>query len=92
LQRSCPNIPTAARSVNDKKPCGEHGKGKDGALRPGELVGELAMFDETSRLATVVAIERTVAVALFQAECSSLLMKNMSIGCQILALGVIKSG
>lgn len=51
---------------------------------PGELVGELCMFDEAPRTATVVAVERTVAVALFQAEFSSLLIKNKSIGVKIL--------
>jgi CRP/FNR family cyclic AMP-dependent transcriptional regulator len=51
---------------------------------PGELVGELALFDESPRIATVVAIERTVTVALFQAEFASLLMKNKSIGVKVL--------
>jgi CRP/FNR family cyclic AMP-dependent transcriptional regulator len=51
---------------------------------PGELVGELCLFDEAPRTATVVAAERTVAVALFQAEFSSLLTKNKSIGVKIL--------
>ena len=51
---------------------------------PGELVGELTLFDEAPRTATVVAIEHTVAVALFQAEFSSLLTKNKSIGVKVL--------
>ena len=51
---------------------------------PGELVGELTLFDEAPRTATVVAIERTVVVALFQAEFSSLLTKNKSIGVKVL--------
>lgn len=51
---------------------------------PGELVGELALFDEAPRVATVVAIERTVAVALFQAEFFSLLTKDKSIGVKVL--------
>ena len=51
---------------------------------PGELVGELSLFDEAPRTATVVAIERTVTVALFQAEFSSLLLKNKSIGVKVL--------
>jgi CRP-like cAMP-binding protein len=51
---------------------------------PGEVVGELALFDETRRIATVVAAERTVAVGLFQAEFSSLLIKNKSIGVKVL--------
>jgi CRP-like cAMP-binding protein len=51
---------------------------------PGELVGELTLFDEAPRTATVVAIERTVTVALFQAEFSSLLTKNKNIGVKVL--------
>ena len=51
---------------------------------PGELVGELSLFDEAPRTAKVVAIERTVTVALFQAEFSSLLLKNRSIGVKVL--------
>jgi CRP/FNR family transcriptional regulator, cyclic AMP receptor protein len=51
---------------------------------PGELVGELSLFDEAPRTAKVVAIERTVTVALFQAEFSSLLLKNKSIGTKVL--------
>jgi CRP/FNR family transcriptional regulator, cyclic AMP receptor protein len=51
---------------------------------PGELVGELTLFDEAPRTATVVAIERTVTVALFQAEFSALLMKNKNIGVKVL--------
>ena len=51
---------------------------------PGELVGELSLFDEAPRTAKVVAIERTTAVALFQAEFSTLLMKNKSIGVKVL--------
>jgi CRP-like cAMP-binding protein len=47
-------------------------------------VGELALFDEGPRSATVVAVERTVTVALFQAEFSSLLMKNKNIGVKVL--------
>src|SRR5262245_48485438 len=40
---------------------------------PGEMLGELSLFDEAPRTATVVAVERTVMVALFRAEFSSLL-------------------
>ena len=51
---------------------------------PGELVGELTLFDEGPRTATVMALERTVTVALFQSEFSSLLTKNKSIGVKVL--------
>jgi CRP/FNR family cyclic AMP-dependent transcriptional regulator len=51
---------------------------------PGESVGELALFDEGPRSATVIAAERTVAVALFQAEFTSLLTKNKNIGVKVL--------
>jgi CRP-like cAMP-binding protein len=53
-------------------------------IGPGESVGELALFDEGPRSATVVAVERTVTVALFQAEFSTLLTKNKSIGVKVL--------
>jgi CRP-like cAMP-binding protein len=51
---------------------------------PGEVVGELSLFDESARMATVVALERTVTVALFQAEFSALLLKNKNIGVKVL--------
>jgi len=51
---------------------------------PGESVGELALFDEGPRSATVVAVERTVTVALFQAELTTLLTKNKNIGVKVL--------
>jgi CRP/FNR family transcriptional regulator, cyclic AMP receptor protein len=53
-------------------------------IGPGESVGELALFDEGPRSATVVAVERTVTVALFQAELSTLLTKNKHIGVKVL--------
>jgi CRP-like cAMP-binding protein len=54
-------------------------------IGPGELLGELTLFDEAPRTATVVALERTVMVALFQAEFSLLLTKNKSIGVKVLS-------
>jgi CRP-like cAMP-binding protein len=51
---------------------------------PGESVGELALFDEGPRSATVIAVERTVTVALFQAEFATLLTKNKNIGVKVL--------
>jgi len=51
---------------------------------PGDLLGELSLFDEAPRAATAVAMERTLTVALFQAEFSSLLTKNKSIGVKVL--------
>jgi CRP/FNR family transcriptional regulator, cyclic AMP receptor protein len=53
-------------------------------IGPGELLGELTLFEEAPRTATVVATERTVMVALFQAEFTSLLAKNKSIGVKVL--------
>jgi CRP/FNR family transcriptional regulator, cyclic AMP receptor protein len=53
-------------------------------IGPGESVGELALFDEGPRSATVVASERTVTVALFQAEFYTLLTKNKNIGVKVL--------
>ena len=51
---------------------------------PGEMLGELSLFEEAPRLASVVAVERTVMVALFRAEFSSLLTKNTKIGVKVL--------
>jgi CRP-like cAMP-binding protein len=51
---------------------------------PGDLLGELSLFDEAPRNATAVAMERTLTVALFQAEFSSLLTKNKNIGVKVL--------
>ena len=53
-------------------------------IGPGELVGELSLFDQAPRTAKVVAVERTVTVALFQAEFYSLLLKNKSVGVKVL--------
>jgi len=51
---------------------------------PGELLGELTLFEEAPRFTTAVATERTVMVALFRAEFSSLLTRNTKIGVKIL--------
>lgn len=51
---------------------------------PGEMLGELTLFEEAPRFATVVAVERTVMVALFRAEFSSLLTKSTKIGVKVL--------
>lgn len=51
---------------------------------PGELLGELTLFEEAPRFATVVAAERTVIVALLRAEFSSLLTRNTKIGVKVL--------
>ena len=50
----------------------------------GDMFGELTLFDEAPRNATIVAMEPTVAVALFQAEFSSLITRNKSIGVKVL--------
>jgi CRP-like cAMP-binding protein len=51
---------------------------------PGEMLGELTLFEESPRFATVVALEQTVMVALLRAEFSSLLVKNTKIGVKVL--------
>ena len=51
---------------------------------PGDMFGELSLFNEAPRSATVIAIEPTFAVALFQAEFSSLLTKSKNIGVKVL--------
>jgi len=59
---------------------------KDALLEfgPGEVLGELTLFEEAPRFATVVATERTVMVALLRAEFSSLLTRNTKIGVKVL--------
>jgi len=59
---------------------------KDAVLEfgPGEMLGELSLFEEAPRFATVVAVQRTVMVALFRAEFSTLLTKNTKIGAKVL--------
>jgi CRP-like cAMP-binding protein len=51
---------------------------------PGEMIGELTLFEEAPRFATVVAMERTVMLALFRAEFTSLLTTNTKIGVKVL--------
>src|SRR5262249_9671688 len=51
---------------------------------PGEMLGELTLFEEAQRMATVLAAERTVMVALLGAEFSSLLTRNTKVGVKIL--------
>jgi len=51
---------------------------------PGEMLGELTLFEEAPRFVTAVAMERTVMVALLRAEFSSLLTRNTKIGVKIL--------
>jgi len=59
---------------------------KDAVLEfgPGEMLGELSLFEEAPRFATVIAVERTVMVGLFRAEFSTLLTKNTKIGAKVL--------
>jgi len=51
---------------------------------PGEMLGELTLFEEGPRTVTVAAVERTFIVALFRTEFSSLLTKNTKIGAKVL--------
>lgn len=51
---------------------------------PGEVLGELTLFEEAARFATVVAMEKTLMVALLRAEFSSLLTRNTKIGVKVL--------
>ena len=51
---------------------------------PGEMLGELSLFEDAPRTATVVAVEPTVMLALFRAEFFSLLTKNKKIGVKVL--------
>ena len=51
---------------------------------PGEMLGELSLFEDAPRTATVVAVEQTVMLALFRAEFFSLLTKNTKIGVKVL--------
>ena len=65
-------------------PCPELSNGAILELATGDLIGELSLFDEVKRRATLVAAERTVAAALFQSEFSALLTTNKNIGVKVL--------
>ena len=65
-------------------PCPELANSTILELATGDMIGELSLFDETPRLATLVAAERTLTVALFQSEFSSLLTTNKNIGVKVL--------
>jgi CRP/FNR family transcriptional regulator len=65
-------------------PSCEFFKGAQLEFGPGDMLGELTLFEEAPRFATVVAMERTVMVGLFRAEFSSLLTKNSKIGVKVL--------
>ena len=65
-------------------PCSELSASAVLELGRNEMIGELALFDEIPRLATVVAAERTIVAALFQSEFSSLLTSNKTIGVKVL--------
>jgi CRP-like cAMP-binding protein len=59
-------------------------KDADVEFGPGEMLGELTLFEEAPRFASVVAVERTTVVALFRSEFSSLLTRNTKIGVKVL--------
>jgi CRP/FNR family transcriptional regulator len=51
---------------------------------PGDMLGELTLFEPAPRIGTVVAVERTVMVALLGAEFASLLTRNTKLGTKVL--------
>ena len=53
-------------------------------LGPGDYFGELALFEETKRTGSAVALESTQVLALFRAEFFSLLERDRRIGVKIL--------
>ena len=65
-------------------PCRQFLKDTDLEFGPGDMLGELTLFEEAPRFATVVAMEKTVMVALLRAEFSSLLTRNTKIGVKVL--------
>jgi CRP/FNR family transcriptional regulator len=62
----------------------ESWKGAVVEFGPGEMLGELSLFEEAPRMVTAVAAERAVVVALFRTEFFSLLTANTKIGMKIL--------
>ncbi len=53
-------------------------------LRPGQIFGELAMFDHETRSATVEAIERTSALALLARDLKRVLQRDPAIALKLL--------
>jgi CRP/FNR family transcriptional regulator len=53
-------------------------------LRPGQIFGELAMFDHETRSATVEAIERTAALALLARDLKRVLQRHPEIALKLL--------
>jgi CRP/FNR family transcriptional regulator, cyclic AMP receptor protein len=53
-------------------------------LRPGQIFGELAMFDHETRSATVEAIERTSALALLARDLKRVLQRDPEIALKLL--------
>ena len=54
-------------------------------LRPGQIFGELAMFDHETRSATVETLERTTTVALLAGDVQRILRSHPEIGVKMLA-------
>jgi CRP/FNR family transcriptional regulator len=54
-------------------------------LRPGDLFGELAMFDSERRSATVEAVEDTTGVALLAGDMRRLLLRHPEISIKLLS-------
>jgi CRP/FNR family cyclic AMP-dependent transcriptional regulator len=54
-------------------------------LRPGDLFGELAMFDSERRSATVEAVEDTIGVALLAGDMRRLLLRHPEISIKLLS-------
>ena len=66
----------------------EHSDGRSLTLAnfgPGDIFGELAMFDDERRSATVEAIERTEAIAILSADMRRLLHQHPDIAVKLLA-------